>query len=57
MRVRFMFWTGVRPDDAAVRDVLAFNEYAEDIFEESIEALKDAVASGVAEALDELKFK
>lgn len=56
MKVKFMFWTGMHPNDIPIRDVLAFNEYAEETMEEVFEGLKDVVASGVAEALDQIDF-
>lgn len=56
MKVKFMFWTGMHPNGIPIRDVLAFNEYAEETMEEVFEGLKDVVASGVAEALDQIDF-
>jgi len=49
-----MYWTGLAPGDLPVRDVLAFSEHAEDIVEEHQEMLKGAVASGVAEVMEEI---
>lgn len=51
-----MFWAGLHPHDIPVRDVLIFNEHAEDIFEEYRDVMKSAVAEGVSEVLDNLKI-
>lgn len=40
-----------------VRDVLVFNDYAEDTVEEFSEMIKNSVARGVAEVLNEIDFK
>lgn len=53
MRARLMFWTGINPHEIPVRDVLSFNDHVEDIIEEYQEMLKNAVAAGVAEVLEE----
>jgi len=57
MKTRFMFWTGVMPHDVPVRDILSFNEHAEEIFEEVGEMIKDSVAAGVGEAIDNIDFR
>lgn len=52
-----MFWTGILPHDVPVQDILGFNEYVEEIFEEQHELIQTAVANGVAEAIDNIDFK
>lgn len=37
-----------------VKDVIAFNEYAEDVVEEHQEMLRNAVAAGVADVLEKI---
>lgn len=56
MKARFLFWTGVPANEVPVRDVLYFNECAEDLFEEYRDLMKNAVAAGVAEAIDNIKW-
>lgn len=56
MKARVLFWTGVTPAELPMKDVLSFIEYSEDIFEEALEMLESAVASGVAEVVDNIKF-
>jgi len=57
MKARFLFWSGVAPHDIPVRDLISFNEHAEEMIEEVAEMLKDAVAGGVGEAIDNIDFK
>lgn len=52
-----MYHTNVNPHEIPVRDVIAFSNHIEDIVEEERDMLKGAVAAGVSEALDNLKFK
>lgn len=54
MKARVLFWTGKRASELPVREVLSFNKYAEDIFEEWHELMKSSVAQGVAEVVDEI---
>lgn len=57
MKARFMFWTGIQPHGVPIQDILGFNEEAPDLIEEAGEMLKDAVAAGVGEAIDNIDFK
>lgn len=40
-----------------VRDVLVFNEHAEEIIEEFLEMLEGAVASGVGQVVENIDFQ
>lgn len=52
-----MYWTNLQPHELPVRDVIAFSEGLSDEVEDHQELIKNAVAEGVAEALDQIKFK
>lgn len=54
MKARVMFWAGIPPHSIPLRDVLYFNEYSEEIFEEMKDLFETAVASGVAEVVDNI---
>lgn len=54
MKVRMLFWTGTHPIELPIREVIIFTEHAETVFEEYQEVLEAAVASGVAEVIDNL---
>lgn len=55
MRMRVLFWTGVNPDDLAVRDVILFNEYSRDIIEEFGNVFKNAFGEVLYEVLKNIK--
>lgn len=57
MKARFMFWTGIHPNNMPVKEVLVFNEHAEEILEETAEMLRNTVAAGVADVIEEMDFK
>lgn len=57
MKARFLFWAGVPAHDMPVKDLISFNEHTEEMIEEVAEMLKDAVAAGVGEAIDNIDFK
>lgn len=57
MKSRLMYYANLHPHQMPVQDVIAFSEHSEDIIEEEFELMKGAVAAGVSEALDNLKFK
>lgn len=54
MKARFLFWTGKNPSELPFKDVLAFVEYSEEIFEEFAEMIEGSVANGVAEVVDQI---
>lgn len=54
MKVRFLFWTGKHPHELAIKELFLFNKHSEEVFEEYKEIQEAAVASGVAEVLDNL---
>lgn len=56
MKARMLFWIGSSPNDLPMKDVLSFIEYSEDIFEEASEMIKNSVAAGVAEVVDNIDF-
>lgn len=49
-----MYWTGIKPNELPVADVLAFTEHFSDIVEEHQEMNKNAVAKGVAKVLNKI---
>lgn len=54
MKARVLFWTGRRANELPLIEVLNFLRHAEDMFEEYSEMFENAVASGVAEVLDQI---
>lgn len=56
MKARFLFWTGTRAAEVPLIEVLSFNEYSEEIFEEFHDMFKSAVGEGLAEVLDNLEI-
>lgn len=53
MKARIMFWTGLRPNDIPVRDVLALSDEMEDMIEERRQMMYSAVSEAVADILEE----
>lgn len=49
-----LFWTGVHPNRLSFKEVLVFSEYSDDVFEEFAEVIEQAVASGVAEVVNNI---
>ncbi len=49
-----MYWTDASVNTMTVRDVIAFSEYIEEITEEHQTMIKNAVAEGVAEVMEEI---
>lgn len=56
MKSRVLFWTGTSASALPLKDVLWFLEFSEEIFEERMDLMKQAVAEGVAEVLEELEL-
>lgn len=54
MKVRFLFWTGKQAAEIPIRELFLFNKHSEEVFEEYMELQESAVASGVAQVLDNL---
>lgn len=56
MKAQWLYWTGQHPNEVPIRDVLTFNDHIEDIMEEHFEMLRNAVAAGVADVVEEIEF-
>jgi len=52
-----MYYTGIHPHQIPVRDFLAFGEHYEEVVEQHTEQMKNIVAAGVAEVVENIDFR